>query len=187
MGEYVDTIDFDDDTGEFAGSGRTDDVAASFEGHLVFEDAGDYELCLTSDDGSKLFFDGSLLIDNDGLHGDVQVCTNKNTVGIHKILIEYWESGGYSSLKLEWKRPSSSSLVVVPASAWSTPPTCLPENGQDKFWTGKLNGKMKPKKKSCNWLKNAGDFKIEKFCSKTESYKGVLPAREVCTETCCGY
>jgi hypothetical protein len=53
-------------------------------GKVEVEDAGDYTLCTTSDDGSLLYMDlkpgragapvYTLLIDNDGLHGDRQAC-----------------------------------------------------------------------------------------------------------------
>ena len=76
------------------------------------------------------------------------------------------------------------------------PPKCPPENHESKFWLGRLvtkeDGKIKPKKKSCQWLKEeATPHKVKKFCSQTESYeypfwegRTIPPASKLCTETC---
>ena len=36
--------------------------------------AGKYTLCTTSQDGSRLYVDGTLVVDNGGLHAPKQVC-----------------------------------------------------------------------------------------------------------------
>jgi len=80
------------------------------------------------------------------------------------------------------------------ASTAPTPtPTCPPDaDKKAKFFTGKFkvkpNGKKKPKTKTCQWLSNAGIWKINKFCAMTDGHWWTKPAREVCTGTCnsCG-
>merc|ERR1712154_532611 len=72
--ERIQNIDFREGTGTFAGSGRSDRVGALFEGMLDFDVSGKYKICVTSDDGSKLYVDGEMRINNDGLHGDVRKC-----------------------------------------------------------------------------------------------------------------
>jgi hypothetical protein len=51
-----------------------DYFAATFQGRFVVQTAGTYTFCTSSDDGSNLFVDGSLIVDNDGLHGTSQKC-----------------------------------------------------------------------------------------------------------------
>ena len=49
------------------GSGKGSNVAALIEGSL-YVDGGSYDFQVQSDDGSLLYIDGELVIDNDGNH-----------------------------------------------------------------------------------------------------------------------
>ena len=114
----VETVDFRAGPGPFAGSGRSSNIAALFKGFLDFpSDGTSTELCIISDDGSKLYIDDSLEIDNDGLHGDRRECKILALSGPQKVTIEFFERGGGATMVLEWKL-AGSSLTVVPASAW---------------------------------------------------------------------
>lgn len=103
----------------FAGSGRTDNVAALFQGYLrVFKDIA--RVCITSDDGSKLFINDVLLINNDGLHGSHKLCAGISS-GIHKVDLEYFEGSGNAEIVMEWggnKRNVADR--VVPARSWAS-------------------------------------------------------------------
>jgi len=121
--ENVDTINFPRTESTFAGSGRFEDVAALFEGHLKFpSDNGvdtTYRLCLVSDDGAKLYVDNKLAIDNDGLHAIQTKCEDIDaSSGIKKISVEYWERGGNAALALRWAPDMHSVSEVIPPSAW---------------------------------------------------------------------
>jgi len=118
--DTVATINFPNTSGNFATSGRHDYVAGLFGGHVDFEVSGVYELCITSDDGSKLFLDNSLYIDFDGPHDEGTNCKSTTLYGVHKIDVEFFELWGDASLVLEWKLPGSpnSSRSVIPADAW---------------------------------------------------------------------
>ena len=59
--------------GAFGTSGLSDDVGAVFTSMIDFPEAGVWTLYTESDDGSKLLVDGTLVVDNDGLHGMVEV------------------------------------------------------------------------------------------------------------------
>jgi len=84
-----------------------------------FQVIGTYELCITSDDGSKLFLDDELIVDNDGLHDDITKYTSKSLVGVHKVDVEFLERTGGSTMILEWKRPTATLRSVIPKDAWS--------------------------------------------------------------------
>jgi hypothetical protein len=43
-----------------------------YTGYLVAPTDGQYTLYITSDDGSRLWLDGNLLIENDGVHGAIE-------------------------------------------------------------------------------------------------------------------
>merc|ERR1712150_81712 len=113
----IETIDFTKTTGVFGGSERSENVAALYEGFIAFPLDTSTELCIVSDDGSKLYIDGVLSIDNDGLHSDVRRCGTFSLSGDHKITIEFFEKGGHATMIFEWKL-AGSSRTVVPASAW---------------------------------------------------------------------
>eukprot|EP00551_Chaetoceros_affinis_P006475 CAMPEP_0203662092 /NCGR_PEP_ID=MMETSP0090-20130426/179_1 /ASSEMBLY_ACC=CAM_ASM_001088 /TAXON_ID=426623 /ORGANISM="Chaetoceros affinis, Strain CCMP159" /LENGTH=716 /DNA_ID=CAMNT_0050524837 /DNA_START=368 /DNA_END=2518 /DNA_ORIENTATION=- len=111
------TINYQLSQGNFAGSGRADDVAALFQGYLHI-DPMITDICLTSDDGSKLFLNDMLVIDNDGLHDSKRVCSPV-TSGVFKLDIEYFEKGGESELILTWTDPERG-MRVVPPRAWAS-------------------------------------------------------------------
>mmetsp|Transcript_18541 Transcript_18541/g.21397 ORF Transcript_18541/g.21397 Transcript_18541/m.21397 type:complete len:712 (+) Transcript_18541:74-2209(+) len=102
---------------EFARSGRTEYVAALFEGYLHI-DFLTKKICVTSDDGSKLFLDGVLVINNDGLHAMRRICADV-TEGTYKLDLEYFERTGYSGLILEFGA-SLEKLRVVPPRNWAS-------------------------------------------------------------------
>jgi len=115
--DFVENIDFQSGSGTFASSGRENDVAALFEGYLDFPLSDNYWICINSDDGSKVFIDDSLLINNDGLHGVTQECSSYETsAGVKKVQIEYFQRSGDAVLYLEYvplSRPSWFRLMRV--------------------------------------------------------------------------
>ena len=65
-----------------------------FEGDFEIDQPGDYTFYLNSDDGSKLYIDDQLVIDNDGDHSLLELKNaTKLTAGTHKLRIEFFEAG----------------------------------------------------------------------------------------------
>jgi len=52
--------------------GRDDYYGLRFSALIDLPTAGSYTFYTASDDGSQLFIDGNLVVDNDGLHGVVE-------------------------------------------------------------------------------------------------------------------
>jgi hypothetical protein len=77
-----------------------------FQGVFVVNEPGLFHFRLTSDDGSKLFVDDALVIDNDGFHITI---AKEGTValgpGPHTIRVPYWQGPGPMALTLEVARP----------------------------------------------------------------------------------
>jgi beta-glucosidase len=73
-------------------------------GLFVPPQTGLYHLATTSDDGSLLFINDTLVVDNSGLHGDMtrwgEIQLKKNVK--YKIRIDYVEAGGFADIKLGW-------------------------------------------------------------------------------------
>ncbi len=114
--EIVPTIDFASTSGEFAGSGRADEVGAVYTGWIDIPETGFWTLSTTSDDGSKLWIGDDLVVNNDGLHGMVTVRgTRALAAGKHELRVEFFEAGGGAGLQMRWAGPSQST-AIVPAS-----------------------------------------------------------------------
>jgi hypothetical protein len=65
-----------------------------------------YTFKLTSDDGSWLYIDDMLVIDNGGIHA-IKSVTGAVTLekGTHKIMIKYFDGGGGAVFNLSWIPP----------------------------------------------------------------------------------
>jgi len=87
-----------------------------FEGLIKIPEDGVYDFYTDSDDGSQLFINDSLVVDNDGLHGmhqeEGEIPLSK---GMHKIRVTYFEKGGGDNLKVYYDGPGFDKKKV-PAS-----------------------------------------------------------------------
>ena len=94
----------------------TEDFAIRFRGELAVDTPGEWMFALYSDDGSKLFIDGQLVVDNDGIHAPrLERGRVKLTVGRHPVEIHYFQ-GPRHTIALQW---------------FYTPPNGFPE-GEDR-------------------------------------------------------
>lgn len=92
--------------------------ALRFESKIKIDKPGMYKFYTSSNDGSKLYINGKLIVDNDGLHGPVQKSGDiQLTKGMHDIQVEYFQGGGskvlmvyYSSKDVEY-RPIPGSVL----------------------------------------------------------------------------
>ncbi len=89
----------------------------NFNFNVKIETAGDYQFRVNSDDGSKLYIDGNLVIDNDGQHstksqsGHVQL-----SAGVHKLNLQYFQGpADQIALELFWTPPGASESAIPPA------------------------------------------------------------------------
>jgi len=84
-----------------------------FEGFIQIQQDGIYEFMTDSDDGSRLFIDGNLVVDNDGLHGMVQ---EKGAIalakGYHSIKVTFFEKGGQDDLKVYFKGMGTKEILI---------------------------------------------------------------------------
>lgn len=95
---------------------RQDYFGLDLSGFINIEKEGDYTFYLTSDDGSKLFIDNQVVIDNDGLHSDKEVSGRIFLkTGFYPFKIFYFEKFGEQSLKAEFEGPGFR-RKLIPAS-----------------------------------------------------------------------
>jgi len=85
---------------------ESDRFALRFAGMLRAPKMGTYTFFTTSDDGSRLYIDGRMVVNNDGKHGMV---SKRGSVelpaGAHRILVTYYDNGGGDGLVVEWQGP----------------------------------------------------------------------------------
>ena len=86
---------------------RQTNYGCMIEGFIEIQKDGYYIFVLDSDDGSKFFLDGKLLIALDGLHGSGNPRTFMVPLekGFYPIRLEYFQNGGGALLKLDYVVP----------------------------------------------------------------------------------
>ncbi len=86
---------------------QTENFSVRWTGKLKAEETGEYILDVTSDDGIRLYFDGSLVIDYWTDHAaESRTYKQKLVAGKeYDIKIEYYENGGSASCKFGWTPP----------------------------------------------------------------------------------
>jgi len=88
-------------------SKRTEWFAIDYTGRFWIEKPGTYRFMLMSDDGSKLYIDDELVVDNDGVHAPAERGgTATLGRGIHRIRVSYFQGPRYHvALILQIGRP----------------------------------------------------------------------------------
>jgi hypothetical protein len=86
---------------------RADGYALSFTGYIDIKESGLYTFETTSDDGSTLFVDRQLIVDNDGIHAPI---TKSGEVELRKgwreIEVFFFEGGVGEVLSVKYKGPN---------------------------------------------------------------------------------
>jgi hypothetical protein len=90
---------------------------ADITSNINVASTGLYTFSLTSDDGSHLLIDGSLIIDNGGTHGPITTLGSVSlTAGLHSFEVQYYECCGPPAL-LQVVLPSNVAYVPEPGVA----------------------------------------------------------------------
>ncbi len=108
----VRSVDFPSTDGPLVPSGPSDHFGVVLSGVLALPSSASRTFSLESDDGSRLFIDGVLVVDNDGLHamvekslplewGDVEMSL-ADPGGTHDLHIVHVTPDGPATVKLNW-------------------------------------------------------------------------------------
>lgn len=77
-----------------------------FTGLIHIPSDGLYAFYTRSDDGSLLYLDGNLLVDNDGNHPTAEsVGIVRLKAGVHPLTVAYYDDGGEHALTVAWEGP----------------------------------------------------------------------------------
>jgi hypothetical protein len=122
----VSTLDSDPSTGHLveAWQGSPPDVfSTTWTGSIVALREGTYTFATVSDDGSSVFVDGRLVVDNGGRHG-ARLATGLVHLarGTHAVLIHYFQAGGAFHFEFLWARDGSR---LEPVPAWALRPRAV--------------------------------------------------------------
>jgi hypothetical protein len=95
---------------------KKDNFAVRWTGSLSIKTAGTYTFALTSDDGSKLYLDSSIVVSNDGLHPmRTRKGTKQMTTGPHLLRVEFFEKGGGAGCILKYQgADTQTKLLIIP-------------------------------------------------------------------------
>ncbi|MEO0473785.1 MAG: PA14 domain-containing protein, partial [Bacteroidota bacterium] len=111
---------------------QNDNFAFRFRGFILIPTGGTYTFYTSSDDGSKLFINGAMVVDNDGLHSNQERSGQINlTAGFHPIEGQFFEKGGNQVMEVRFQGPGISKQLI--------PDEVLFHQNADHFlytWTG---------------------------------------------------
>jgi len=98
--------------------------ALQIEFQIQVAQGGSYQFDLASDDGSKLYVNGDMIIDNDGQHSIEEVSGSVNLApGLHSLRIEYFQGPRYRiALELFWTPPFQAERSYIPFALMSRKP-----------------------------------------------------------------
>ncbi|XWW44991.1 hypothetical protein JYG30_19970 [Fibrella sp. USSR17] len=112
------------------GGGVNVDFSTRWTGQIEAPVAGNYVIQSNNDDGTRIWIDGNLIINDWNGHGPTIMTGSINlSAGKHEIKYEYNDTGGGAVAYLGWQIPGTSGVVMVPkdrlypSSGTATPPT----------------------------------------------------------------
>lgn len=110
-----------------------------FNGYINIEAEGTYFFNITSNDGSRLILDSTIIADNDGIHGNRTVASEAVylTAGPHAIEVQYFDVVDSHTLSVRYKGPGigdGATFVAVPdvtlrSGVYIPPPSPSPPSG----------------------------------------------------------
>lgn len=110
--------------------GLDQQFAFMLEGFIDIPEDNTYLFAITSDDGSMLYLDDKLVIDNDGFHGlETKEAEVWLTKGRHPIEMQYFQAGGGKGVALQWRKPGDTELSLIGPKYLSHDPEKIQEPG----------------------------------------------------------
>lgn len=89
-----------------------------WEGYLSVEQKGVYQFATRSDDGSVVYLNGKMIVDNDDIHAARYIsAVVPLEAGFHRIRIRYFDGGGGAVMEFFW-RPPGETESLVPGSVF---------------------------------------------------------------------
>jgi beta-glucosidase len=98
------------------------DYSIRWTGKLAPPRTQKYFLAITSDDGSRLYLDGKMVVDNWGAHGMAQksCALNLEAGREYDVRIDYYQEGGDAGMRFGWRDPKDNTPGPTIAEAVAT-------------------------------------------------------------------
>lgn len=157
MGEYYPTPDLSGEPastrvdatvdafwGQGAPPGTTlpvDGFSVRWTGYVQAPTAGAYRFTTSADNGTRLYIDGSLVVDHWTLEPEISVSgTIDLTAGDHRVSLEYSDAGSTAAVHLRWAPPGSGETVIpqaaLTAATFATSRVLYDREPNGQPWTG---------------------------------------------------
>jgi hypothetical protein len=99
---------------DIPGFNKVDGYVLRWSGQITVPLKGGYTFQTNSDDGSLIYIDGKLIVDNDGDHGPRSKGGSATLIpGAHAMVITFYEHGGGSKLEVSWTPTPGAKLVPL--------------------------------------------------------------------------
>ena len=99
---------------------RAENAGLIYNGYIKVPEQGIYNFFLSADDGSKLWIDDQLVVDNDGLHANIEksgrIALNK---GYHVFRLAYIQEKSAKYLELKYSFDVQEKKALLPAMYWT--------------------------------------------------------------------
>ena len=169
---------------------RGTNFAVTYDGFISITTAGKYTFYTSSDDGSQLFIDGTLIVNNDGGHSATEKSgvINSLSAGLHKIRVTYYQATGGTALTVSYAGPNitkqaipSSVLTRIPVNA-----TTLSLPGSPKAPTNLTTTATSPTKIQITWTDSnsiANTYQLYRSSNNNTNYVllKTLPVNNITT------
>ncbi len=134
------------------------DFSADWNGYIDIPTDGNYTFATTSDDGSIVYIDNNVVVNNGGAHPPTSVAGDPValTKGLHNITVKYWECCYFQSLiTLFWTIPGGSQAIVPPSALFPTPALDMMKAAGVKWVRVDVKPSYKDGNNSINFVKAA--------------------------------
>lgn len=111
------------DTVDLSMTNRGTNWASTYTGYINISTTGSYTFYTSSDDGSALYIDGALVVNNDGLHGTLEASGTVSglTAGVHALQVRFFQNGGGQVLSASIAGPGLSKRYISSAMLGKPP------------------------------------------------------------------
>ena len=113
---------------EWPGTSLQKDFGINWTGVIKIEKEGEYKFYGNADNGSRVFIDGKLVVNNAGMHGTERVNDGRVTLkaGNHEFKVDYYFDCGVPACVVSWEPPgrtgrldqASGAKAVIPESVF---------------------------------------------------------------------
>ncbi|MEJ8850277.1 PA14 domain-containing protein [Variovorax rhizosphaerae] len=115
----VETVDFDWVDGGPGAPIPADSFSVRWTGRVEALTSGNYQFRTLSDDGVRVWVNGTLVIDNWTAHGPTfneSAAISLVAGQLYSIRVEFYEWVGGATMRLNWKTPGAATYVAIPAA-----------------------------------------------------------------------